>query len=86
MSFLTPRLLAGDYPLVNKLLRDVHDLETRCTDLKASVVALEAVVKEQQSFIEEQRELLTALWHCPGMPGATEAKEDFKNHVEKLEN
>lgn len=41
-------------------------------------------VETLESLVEQQSELINAMWYHPGMPGADEIEEKFRANVEKL--
>lgn len=51
------------------------------TDVNKRLKKLEWMVKEQTKLIEEQQEMLNAVWYHPGMPGFGEAKEQWKKDI-----
>jgi|JI10StandDraft_1071094.scaffolds.fasta_scaffold35943_10 hypothetical protein len=60
----------------------ISDINLR--ELVAKVEELQTRVDALQELTKEQSELITAMWYYPGMPGANEAKEQFKENNPKI--
>lgn len=60
----------------------ISDINIR--ELVAKVEELQTRVDALQELTKEQSELITAMWYYPGMPGANEAKEQFKENNPKI--
>lgn len=54
------------------------------TDAGERIEALEKIVKEQGETINKLVELVNELYYFPGMPGAIEAENLFKEDIKKL--
>lgn len=54
-------------------------------ELQDNVKHLTETVKILQEENEKMREIINQLWYAPGMPGASEAREMFKNDLENLD-
>lgn len=56
-------------------------VDERLKKLEKTVEEMQKTIEKQEEMIEQQREMLTTLWYHPGMPGATQALEDFRTHA-----
>jgi len=70
------------YVSVSEFNRKAYIIEDDHLILKRQVEKMQETIERQQELIEQQREMLTTLWYHPGMPGATQALEDFRSHAE----
>lgn len=62
-------------------LNPVNPLDERLKKMEKTVEEMQKTIEKQEELIAQQREMLTTLWYHPGMPGATQALEDFRAHA-----
>lgn len=77
----TARPHLDQYVWVSEFNRKAYVIEDDHLILRRQVEEMQKTIEKQQELIAQQREMLTTLWYHPGMPGATQALEDFRAHA-----